>query len=455
MVLVPPLVMFVNFSLREGITFKHGEPSQFVIPRMLFLGFFLNMLAGMVAGDLVRSVVTRPFSTCLPGYKKVPVFMIAIMALIVNALYSLLVILGTGELFYSTAFIFSIGVFIYVNIAIIVVKSINPSAFFGFFGFMGFYGIIAGVPLQETVFNFLEANSLLISSALLSICVWRLKRFDNVRIAEQMCNVPTMDLFSMWNTEKAKRVAEYRIAKRDGSYSFGAAAIFEKIMNRCSSRSMRHGFGLAMSGFGINSMNMKMMLFMWLLLLTLICYIPSVGGTAARVMFFAVPMFSVVQLANAARVPLLLDCGRKERFEGATIAGIVYMSAVTAALFVMVLLTVFMGRFMPSFVIPFDKGILMQFNPMKFRYLLIGLFTMPVVYVFSIKSVKFGAIVSIVMIYFIIGLIIADNVVRSMYGATFARYPILIALPLVLICGFSYIVIRHHFLKTDFKCASS
>ncbi len=131
-VILPPFLAFTGFSHdANGFHLSAGEPRS-ILSSMLFLSFFLNMLGGMLAGDLVRSVAARTFSTCLPGYKRLPAITIAIMGLIVNVGYTALVILGASHLFYSIVLIFSLGIFVYVNMAVVVLKSLNPAAFFGF-----------------------------------------------------------------------------------------------------------------------------------------------------------------------------------------------------------------------------------------------------------------------------------------------------------------------------------
>ncbi len=314
---------------------------------------------------------------------------------------------------------------------------------------MGFYGFVAGAPFTEVLFYYLEANSLWLSAVLLAVSWWMLKRINVVRISEKLCDVPTMDMFSVWNMEKAKRVAEYRAAKRKDSLGFGIAALLEKLMRASSTRSVKYGYGLAIIGCGFTVINLWTLL-AWLPLIIFFCYIP-VEGFAVRMILFIIPAFFPLQLANAARIPLLCACGRKERLKGALLGGLVYAALITASLFVMVLMTVVLDSFMPSFTAPFHNDVVLDFQPLKFRYIMIVFFTMPIVYAFSTISPRIGLAASVFAMYCVIGVMFAEKILRAEYSHVLASYPALLILPLILICGVSYLIMRRQFLRCDFK----
>ncbi|MFI4910544.1 MAG: hypothetical protein ACIAQZ_02625 [Sedimentisphaeraceae bacterium JB056] len=443
-----------------GSAFKDGNNLgstrfRFVLPQMMFLSFFLNMFTGMLAGNLVRSVVTKPFSVCLPRYKNIPPVMIGIMAGAVNLIYVGIFTAGTLHFSYSSIFVFSIGVFIYINMAVIVLKSLNPAAFFGFYGFIGFYGFVAGTPLQESITNMLEANSLWLSAVLLGICLLQLICFNSVRLTEKMADTPCVDIFSVWNTQKAKRMMEYKAAKKREKSRFEPFSLFEKLFNLRLRQSVRSGIGLVMLGMGNIPSNLLWGFFFWLLFVIVLCYFPLLGGDMARLMFFALPAAFVVQLAHATRLPLLLNCGRKERFEASIWAGILYIFIIAIFLVLIVLFSIVIDGFMPSFTLTVHKGFTLDYNPLRFQYILVVFLTIPAIYAVSIKNAKLGMIVYMVMLYMMVGIMVASKYLPEDYRIMFAKHPGLLVLPLSMLGLVSYLIIRNHFIRSDLKQAST
>jgi len=445
-----PVLNILGISLRGGVRLSY-DPQKMLGP-ILFLWFFLNMLTGMLAGDLVRSVAVKPFSVCLPKYKRIPAKIIAIMGLAVNLSFTWLVMAGAQYFFSSILIVFSLGMFIYVSFAIMVLKSLNPSVFFGFFGFMGLYGFIAGTQLMNSVWTFFEANSLWISAVLLAVCWWWLRNLNAVRIAEKLCDVPTLDMFSIWNTDKAKRVAEYRIAKRNDRLGFGIAALLEKLMRSTSARSVKYGIGLAITGCGFTVVNMWSILGL-LFIVVIFCYMP-VEGNLVKIMLFIMPAFSVMQLSNAGRIPMLVGCGRKERAGGAIIAGLIYTAIMTAGLFLVVSVSLLLDTFMPSFTIidsSNNADVAVNFEPLKFRYITILFFTMPIMYAISVINIRFGLVVLLVLFQLVIGIFVASKVLNAGYLDILQSSPSLLIPLLILLCVVSCLIIRRHFLKADFR----
>ncbi len=435
-----PILNIAGISFRGNIRLSN-DPQEMLV-RILFLCFLMNMFAGMLTGDLVRSVAVRPFSVCLPGHRQIPTKIIVIMGLLVNISFAGLLAAGAQHFFSSIVLVFSLGMFIYVSFAITVLKSLKPRAGVSFFGFFGLYGFMWAL---------FEMNSLWISAVLFAVCWWWLRKLDTVRIAEKLCDVPTLDMFSIWNTEEAKRVDKYRIAKRNDRLGFGIVALLEKLMRSTSARSVKYGLGLAVTGCGFRVVNIWSILGL-LFVVLIFCYMP-VEVILVKIMLFIMPVFSVIGLSNAGRIPMLVGCGRKERAVGSIIAGLIYTVLIAVQLVLMVLLTVLSDKIMPDISFAFMNGFVLDFEPLKFRYIIVVFFTMPIVYAFSLISARLGFAASFFVIYGVMGVIVAENALRAEYGYVLASYPALLILPLILLCGVSYLTIRRHFLTADLKFA--
>lgn len=103
---------------------------------IIFFSIMMNMFWGMIVGDIIRTVALSPLAICLPGYKKIPIKIIKLTAIIINIIYA-------GTIAYldrfsgGILFIFTIGLLTFSGFASIAIKTKNPGAMFGFFGFLG------------------------------------------------------------------------------------------------------------------------------------------------------------------------------------------------------------------------------------------------------------------------------------------------------------------------------
>jgi hypothetical protein len=316
-------------------------------------------------------------------------------------------------------------------------------------GFVGFYGFLCFSQQTWSFWIFLEKNSLSVSIVLLAVCWLCVRKLNAARICEKFCDVPAMDVFSCWSADKIKQVTEYKAAKREDRFGVGIVVLLNKLMRSTYIRSVKYGLGLAMVGCGSSPINMGTII-TWFSMAILFCYMP-IEAIHMRIMFFVIPVVSVIQLTNACRIPILAGCGREERAIGSIIAGLIYTVLIAVQMVLMVLLTVLLDKIMPDISFSFMNGFVLNFEPLKFRYIMQLFSAMPIVYSSSIISTKLGFIVSMVVVYVAIWVTIVDWRLNTRYVDVIASHLSLLVLPLILLCLVSYLIIRRHFLKADFR----
>lgn len=408
----------MKLSFQGGVHFDY-KPSDVFGPT-LFMSSMINMSVAMFTVGLIGTVAARPFSVCLPGYKRVPVKIITGIGLLLNFTYVGAFVIAAGQFFNSFIFIFAFGMFIYANAATLGLRCINPVIFLASVVVTAVFGIVARHIGLNVLWQFLQVNALWISIIVLVACWLILAGIDAAQIAAKLSAAQT-------------QAASDEMMKQGRRFELSISDVLQKLMNLSNSHSLKYGFGFAMAGLGSMTINLSFLLFISILV-TVFCYSHDRWPLMA-IIFFSSYFYS---LETSIRMPLLLTCGRKERLKGIILGSLIYTVILTAVCFFGIFWAKILGTFMPPITLPLF-GEAADFVTPQFRYLILIFFLTPMVMILF-------AIYGSYSLYFSMLMIPMTGIVMIING-------FLSILPLIVIYAILYFVVRRRLLRFDLKFA--
>lgn len=362
---------------------------------------------GVFIGTLPIDVLTKPFSYCLAGHRKIPRKFLFYIGLAISFLWSVISLLypapSAGRAVLVCISIFFTGTIFYWFGVWIVFRfrgwgnamGLFPLAIFGG-GLLDFHIIIEHLIVEN---SFL----IIVLGVVVNLLSWAY--WGNKNLARKYCGVMWMGAFDAWNKEKMSKFKQAKLAEKDKKkpnsmrISSGVEGFFiSRISGAETGTLAQHIWGSLYKSFGvIISLGREECVQFLIMALPLLCFFGYMSG-GGNIIFF-IPGMMVVQLSLHVRSNLLISGGRRERFWSALTL------AATTAILITFLVTFFAALTMPlKLILPelTIKGYTVAFNALNINLFFIPLFMIPVAFTIGLIFYKKPILVMIfVMMIFI------------------------------------------------------
>jgi hypothetical protein len=368
---------FLGFFVFAGIARAVAEQGQFI--GLVALAFVI----GLLAAALPIEVVTKPFSYCLPGHRKVARRFIFWVGVIVNFLASLLFLgypgLHSWQLALVVCSAFFTGLIFYWLGVGLTFGIRNSAAFIGFLplviflgaGFLGLHVIIEHAIVENPFVAIL-------AGVLSSVVVWFW--LGDARLARRYCGVPWVGFFDAWNRDKLQKYRRVRAAiKWDKLKEHPSPAVerfFLGRMNRCDYfGTARYIWGALYTAFPIAVPQWKSILSGLLVALLMVCFL-GYTGPGINILFF-MPGFIIAQMRLPVYSSMLISGGRNERCRGALTLVVTATLLITALVTIIAALSVPLAAIMPDITL---RGGTFTFHAMIIELFFVPLLMIPIVF---------------------------------------------------------------------------
>ena len=349
----------------------------------LYIGLVaLAFVIGLIVAVLPIEVLSKPFSYCLPGHRKVARRFVFCVGIVFNLCGSLLFFVypssNAGQLVLVVCSAFFAGLISYLLGVWLAFGVRNSGAFIGFLPFVilggGFFGLhriiecaIVGIPFGVILVGILS-----------SIVAW-LWLGDEGR-ARRYCTVPWVGFFDAWNRDKLQKYRQVRAAKKWDKLkqhpSPWVETFFLGRMNRHDYVSAgRYIWGGLYTTFGIALSQWKEAFSGLFVALVIVCFLGYMGP--GKNIFFIMPGMMVAQMRLPFYSSMLISGGRNERYHCAITL------VITVAILITVMATIIAAPSLPLATIMPDitlQGRTFTFHAMDIELFFVPFLMIPIVF---------------------------------------------------------------------------
>ncbi|GEM_PF-809469 len=367
--------------LIEAVT--ENKQGRFFAPAILM--FFV----GTFIATLPIDVLTKPFSYCLPGHRKIPREFLSFVGLPLSFLWSL------SFLFYPD-----------LNIVKTILACLSAFSIFTTFYWLGVWfvfrfrnwGVVfALLPLLALGNMWLNMSvfvkhieytivenplSMILLGILVNFLAWRYWGRSN--LARWYCGILWIGAFDAWNIEKMSKFRLARLAERDkkkpGSFriSSGVEGFFVSRISGAETGGIgQYIWGSLYKSFGMTvSQHLQDWMRFWIVILPILCFLCYMPG-GGRNFIFLMPGIMVVFINLNVRSSLLISGGRRERFWSAL--SLAVTTAILGTFFVtfIAVLTMPLELILPELTI---KGYTAVFNALSIKLFFLPLLMIPITF---------------------------------------------------------------------------
>ena len=418
-----------------------------------YLGYLIaSLLMGVLAGGLQKDVLAKPFSFCLPGYRRMPRAFIFWIGGVVN------LILGCMFLGYP-----GLG-FPYVLLAVLAGSFVGMIAYF-----YGVYASFQAVPtpaagilplfvfgaiffkwdvaVQKVVIN--QPLVVILVSAL--ICVWVWKLLGRDFLARKYCGKLIMGMFDSWNRTK---VEKYRQVRAEQNMTESKVKFFEKAqefflgkMGQCDFLSTsRYIWGNFYAVFGKN-FGYWQMKYVWGFLALIIFMVlffgymgPSENDKRMIGILFIVPALSMGSMDLMSYRTMLFPAGRRDKYYSTLILSAVITLLAGLLILAVTGVSIFLETVLPEF--SFRGGPMLSYYGMDIGDFYIYLLLMPITLSLAVafQRTKPWVIIALVIVFmqaWIISKIVLKQSLVDVIGPAGV-------VGLVALCWAGFLVVLHY-----------
>jgi hypothetical protein len=369
------LVLFVFVSILMPLEHPGAGKGRYV-------GFVaMAFVIGLLITVLPIEVLSKPFSYCLPGHRKIPRRFIFWVGVVVNFFGSLLFILypdlHSGQLVIVVCSAFSAGLISYwlgVGFAFHVRNSaaggLLPLVIIGG-GFFGLHIVIERA-IVEIPFG------VILVGILSSIAAWIW--LGNDGWARRYCTVPWIGFIDVWNRDKMQKYMQVRTAVKWDKLKQHPRPWVETFflgrMNRYDySSAGRYIWGALYMTFGIALSQWKEAFSGVLLAFVMVCFLGYMGP--GKNILFIMPGMMVAQMRLPVYSSMLISGGRNERYRCAITL------VITVAILITVMVTIIAAPSLPLATIMPDitlQGRTFTFHAMDIELFFVPLLMIPIAF---------------------------------------------------------------------------
>ncbi len=333
-----------------AVLFKGQEAGQGRFVGLIVLAFIVGLLFAM----LPIEVMSKPFSYCLPGHRKMVRKFVFCVGIVFNIFGSLLFFvypdLNAGQLLLVVCSAFCAGLISYLLGAGLAFAARNSVAFIGFLPLI----IIAGrfFDLHTVLERVIVENPLVvISVGVLSSCVVWFWLGDEGR-ARKYIAVPWIGFFDALNPAKVKRYARIRMAGKWDKLKKYTSPRMERFflgrMNRYDYVSAgRYIWGALYAASVVRVLRWNSILSI-VIIVTLMSFFLGYAGPTATFMFLFMPIIVVMNIRLPVHSSMLISGGRRERFAGTITAVAVAAVPISVVAVTMVVLSMLFEAIVPE-----------------------------------------------------------------------------------------------------------
>jgi len=373
-------VILVLFAFaRIAVLFKGPEAGQGRFIGLIVLAFVVGLLLAV----LPIEVMSKPFSYCLPGHRKMVRKFVFCVGIVFNLFASLLFFvypsLNVGQLVLVVCSAFFAGLISYLLGAGLVFTARNSVAFIGFLPLI----IVAGgfFDLHTVLERVIVENPLVvISVGILTGCVVWFWLGDEGRARRYCNNVPWVGFD--WNPAKMKKISRIRMAgKWDKLKKYTSPRIerfFLGRMNRYDYVSAgRYIWGALYAASVVPELQWKSILSIVILFVLILGYM----GMGAIFIFSFIPIM-VTNMRLPVHSTMLISGGRRERFAGTITAVAAATVLISVMVVIMAALSMLLEIVIPEFTL---REVTFTYRAISVKHIFVPLMITP--FAFAVRLI--------------------------------------------------------------------
>jgi len=434
-------VILVLFALAGiAVLFEDAKAGQGRFIGLIVLAFVIGLLLAV----LPLEVLSKPFSYCLPGHRKMVRKFVFCVGIVFNIFGSLLFFvypsLNMGQLVLVVCSAFCAGLISYLLGAGLAFAARNSVAFIGFLPLI----IVAGgfFDLHTVLERVIIENPLVvISVGVLSSCVVWFWLGDEGRV-RRYCSVPWMSFFDAFNPTKVKRYSRIRMAgkwkKLEKYTNQRMERFFLKRMKKYDYVSAgRYIWGALYAASVVSVLQWKSILSI-VIMVILMSFFLGYMGPAATFMFFFLPLIAVMNIRLPVHSSMLISGGRRERFAGTIAAVAAVVIPISVVAIAMVALSMLFKAIVPEFTL---REVTFIYRAVSARNLFIPLLIIPFAFVIRLIFYR-KPVYTMLLLMLIIYLLIFTGIIWSKQLSAMIN---LISITALLVLGWgSFLLVLHY-----------
>jgi hypothetical protein len=344
----------------------------------------LAFVIGLLTTALPIEVLSKPFSYCLPGHRKVLrklTFYVGIIANLLGALlflgypglYSWQLILVVCSAFFAGLIFYWLGVWFAIGVgnpAALALVTLMPVVVLG----AGLFGL--HVVIERAIVG--SPFSVIWTGVLVSLIAWFW--LGSANRARRYCAVPQIGFFDFWNRDKWRRYLQLRgPAKWNRLKDHPRPWVERFFLNRMAECDRdgqgRYIWGRLYSTFGIAVSQWCGGLSGLFAASLMVCFLGYMGPGSTNILF-VMPGLACAQMRLPVHSSMLISGGRKERFSAAMALVAAATLIITGMVTVIAALSVALAQIMPDITL---RGNNFTFSAMNIELFFIPGLMMPIV----------------------------------------------------------------------------
>ena len=385
-------------------------------------------------------ILSKPFSFCLPGHRKIPRQFIFRTGFVVNGLLGLVFLAHPGLGFPYVLVGAFVGMVFYLLGALGGFRDMNRNPYLVLFPLVIFGSVFfeSDRILQQMIIS--SPVQIIIVSALISWLFW--VRLGREGLARQYCGKISLGILASPNYAKIKKIRHAEMVRRLGKkktpFSDTVENFFQRRMsqrNFLSRGKCAWGHLYIVSGESLSVLRVRQLAMMFGLFVIILGYI-SKNGVALSNILFILPVILAGQLDLLPYRGILLPAGRGDRFYAAVISGLTITLLTTLAIAVIAFISILLEPVLPDITL---KGHTFGYHAMNIRYCFVTLPLMPICFAIATlipRRPVLKIILSIGLMYVCIGFYVA-----AMIGEI--QFELIIPSVLMISWGISLLILRY------------
>ncbi len=433
-------VIVVLFALAGiAVLFEDAKAGQGRFIGLIVLAFIVGPLLAV----LLIEVMSKPFSYCLPGHRRMVRKFVFCVGIVLNILGSLLFFvypdLNAGRLFLVVCSAFFAGLISYLLGAGLVFTTRNSVAFIGFLPLI----IIVGrfFDLYTVLERVIVENPLVvISVGILTGCVVWFWLGDEGRARRYCNNVPWIGFD--WNPARMKKIIRIRMAGKWDKLKKYTSPRMERFflgrMNRYDYVSAgRYIWGALYAASVVPVLQWTSILSI-VIMVILMSFFLGYMGPAATFMFFFMPIIVVMNMRLPVHSSMMISGGRRERFAGTITAVAVAAVPISAVAVAMVALSMLFKAVVPEFTL---REVTFTYRAISVKNIFVPLMITP--FAFAVRLIFYRKpVYTIFLLMLIIYLLIFTGIIWSKQLSAMINF---ISIIVLLVLGWGSFLLVSHF----------
>jgi len=330
-----------------------------------------------------KEILTKPFSYCLPGHRKIPRNIVFWVGVVFNGLLSLLFLaypgLDTISSLIAVCSAFFMGMTVYALTVWFIFAFRQGQQVFGFLLWMVFF-VLSWIEGHVYLERMIIHSPLLVIAFGTFTCAALWKYLSNDDLHRRFCGTLVLGVFGGWDRKKQQQFKEAEAVRRWSRKQEPNSARIENFflsrMKTCKALSRgRYLWGMLYADWGRWADGLKdpsgwKFFPLILLLIAFFGYFPH--EIADYIFLF--PISYTIFLSSRLPSSILLPRGRRDRFSGSIIQSVIFVLVISAMAIVIAMLFVALSSIMPE--IPLRTQHLV-FHTMNLKLFYVPLLIMP------------------------------------------------------------------------------